>query len=305
MSAPTARNMRLLAQHPLDGFGNCGEGHGHPAHARQAARAVDRPRVGAQERDRRRRDESTQADGARADRPAPRADALELTRPGGRPAGRRLPDAGARPHAGRLRDLRRGGSGQAALDRVLRRLRPGLARRPPPVVRRRRVRAHGGRRRRLHAAQPQGRPVLPHRGRAAAHSARRRSGAGGCRARATATPSRRRRGIRRSTPAIARTTPTSIPSAPTARGSAISTAAPSSSTSPTRPTRDCVARWDYQPPFPGFCHTLLPLLDRGLLVVSDESVRGRGQGLAQARVDSGRPRRDQARCRSAPARCHR
>ena len=33
-----------------------------------------------------------------------------------------------------------------------------------------------------------------------------------------------------------------------------------------------VARWDYQPPFPGFCHTLLPLLDRGLLVVSDESV---------------------------------
>jgi len=33
-----------------------------------------------------------------------------------------------------------------------------------------------------------------------------------------------------------------------------------------------VARWDYQPPFPGFCHTLLPLLDRGFLVVSDESV---------------------------------
>ena len=33
-----------------------------------------------------------------------------------------------------------------------------------------------------------------------------------------------------------------------------------------------VGRWNYQPPFPGFCHTLLPLLDRGLLVVSDESV---------------------------------
>jgi hypothetical protein len=33
-----------------------------------------------------------------------------------------------------------------------------------------------------------------------------------------------------------------------------------------------VSRWDYQPPFPGFCHTLLPLLDRGLLVVSDESI---------------------------------
>ena len=26
MTTPTARNMRLLAQHPLDGFGNCGEG---------------------------------------------------------------------------------------------------------------------------------------------------------------------------------------------------------------------------------------------------------------------------------------
>ena len=26
MKSPTARNMRLLAQHPLDGFGNCGEG---------------------------------------------------------------------------------------------------------------------------------------------------------------------------------------------------------------------------------------------------------------------------------------
>ncbi len=34
-----------------------------------------------------------------------------------------------------------------------------------------------------------------------------------------------------------------------------------------------VSRWDYHPPFPGFCHTVLPLFDRGLLVVSDESVR--------------------------------
>lgn len=33
-----------------------------------------------------------------------------------------------------------------------------------------------------------------------------------------------------------------------------------------------VARWDYPPPFPGFCHTVLPLFGRGLLVVSDESI---------------------------------
>src|SRR5206468_3370132 len=34
-----------------------------------------------------------------------------------------------------------------------------------------------------------------------------------------------------------------------------------------------LGRWDYQPPFPGFCHTVVPLFDRNLLVVSDESVR--------------------------------
>jgi len=33
-----------------------------------------------------------------------------------------------------------------------------------------------------------------------------------------------------------------------------------------------VCRWDYHPPFPGFTHTVLPLFDRGLLVVSDESI---------------------------------
>jgi hypothetical protein len=33
-----------------------------------------------------------------------------------------------------------------------------------------------------------------------------------------------------------------------------------------------ITRWDYHPPFPGFTHTLLPLFDRGLLVVSDESI---------------------------------
>src|SRR5918996_2636985 len=34
-----------------------------------------------------------------------------------------------------------------------------------------------------------------------------------------------------------------------------------------------VSRWQYQPPFPGFCHTVVPLFERGLLVVSDESTR--------------------------------
>ncbi len=37
-----------------------------------------------------------------------------------------------------------------------------------------------------------------------------------------------------------------------------------------------VSRWDYHPPFPGFTHTLLPLLSRGLLIVSDEAVQDDG-----------------------------
>jgi hypothetical protein len=38
-----------------------------------------------------------------------------------------------------------------------------------------------------------------------------------------------------------------------------------------------VAHWNPHPPFPGFTHTVLPLPDRELLIVSDECVRDRGQ----------------------------
>jgi len=38
-----------------------------------------------------------------------------------------------------------------------------------------------------------------------------------------------------------------------------------------------VARWDYQPPFPGFCHTVVPFFERRLLVVSDESTKDAGK----------------------------
>jgi hypothetical protein len=34
-----------------------------------------------------------------------------------------------------------------------------------------------------------------------------------------------------------------------------------------------LGRWDYQPPFPGFCHTVVPFFERGLLVVSDEATK--------------------------------
>jgi hypothetical protein len=37
-----------------------------------------------------------------------------------------------------------------------------------------------------------------------------------------------------------------------------------------------VANWRYSPPFNGFTHTVLPLFDRGLLIVSDECVQNDG-----------------------------
>ena len=72
-----------------------------------------------------------------------------------------------------------------------------------------------------------------------APTVRSRSGAGGFPAPATATPSRRRPGIRSSTPAFAPTTPTSTRAGPIARGSATSTAARSCSTSRTWRVRAC------------------------------------------------------------------
>src|SRR5205823_14596331 len=49
---------------------------------------------------------------------------------------------------------------------------------------------------------------------------------------------------------------------------------------PTRRSSDLpklLGRWDYQPPFPGFCHTVLPLFSKNVLVVSDECIRPGGQ----------------------------
>jgi len=42
-----------------------------------------------------------------------------------------------------------------------------------------------------------------------------------------------------------------------------------------------VSRWDNSPPYPGFTHTVLPLFERDLLVVSDESVRDNGEDWAK------------------------
>ena len=55
-----------------------------------------------------------------------------------------------------------------------------------------------------------------------------------------------------------------------------------------------LCRWDNSPPFSGFTHTVLPLFERELLVVTDESVVDDATGLAEADLDPRRPRGDQS-----------
>jgi hypothetical protein len=38
-----------------------------------------------------------------------------------------------------------------------------------------------------------------------------------------------------------------------------------------------VSRWDNSPPYPGFTHTVLPLFDRNLLIVTDETIKNAAQ----------------------------
>ena len=52
-----------------------------------------------------------------------------------------------------------------------------------------------------------------------------------------------------------------------------------------------VSRWDNSPPYHGFTHTVLPLFDRDLLVVTDECVADDGGRLAEAGLGGRRARR--------------
>ncbi len=144
-----------------------------------------------------------------------------------------------RAEAGGLRAVRHLRAGKAEVDRLLRLLRPALARRAPALVLRRRVRPPGVRRARLPADPSAGRPVLPLHRRAQPVEADR-----GRPLVAARHPQGRRR--RRRPRATRRRRSTGLPrpqhqrlSAAAATGSisAISTAACSSSTSPTRRSR--------------------------------------------------------------------
>ena len=56
-----------------------------------------------------------------------------------------------------------------------------------------------------------------------------------------------------------------------------------------------ISSWTNSPPYTGFMHTVVPLFDRGLMLVTDEFDREQRQGLAEARLDPRRARRDQPR----------
>ena len=56
-----------------------------------------------------------------------------------------------------------------------------------------------------------------------------------------------------------------------------------------------ISSWTNSPPYTGFMHTVVPLFDRGLMLVTDEFNREQRQGLAEAGVDSRRARREQSR----------
>ena len=54
-----------------------------------------------------------------------------------------------------------------------------------------------------------------------------------------------------------------------------------------------ISHWTNSPPYTGFMHTVVPLFDRGLMLVTDESTENNCQGLAEADLGSRRARRDQ------------
>ena len=287
-----AYNMRLIGHHDLDGFGNGGEGMvlqltgDHRRFMYIAHESAPKNFTVVEVTDP--REPKTVV----PDRPAAstdvRSNSLDVV---GDMMAVAYQTTRARPHAGRLRAVRHAATRATPLDLVLRPLRTVLARHALPVVRRRRDGAPEQRRAATSSRQQAGRPVLPDHRRHRPDTPARRSAAGGCPARASAMRSHRPCATSASTPASARTTPTCTRSGPTAATSAISTAARSSSTSRTWRTRSS------QPAgLPSADHRLhahdAAAVQPGSCSSSDEAIGPGRQGLAQAGVGRGHPRRD-------------
>jgi hypothetical protein len=104
----------------------------------------------------------------------------------------------------------------------------------------------------------------------AIRQSRSRSAAGGCPARAKATTSCRRRGTR-STRAFAPTTPTSIRSGRDRCYLAYIDGGMFVLDISDKANPKKISQWTNSPPYTGFMHTVVPLFDRGLMLVTDES----------------------------------
>ena len=53
-----------------------------------------------------------------------------------------------------------------------------------------------------------------------------------------------------------------------------------------------IAHWTNSPPYTGFMHTVVPLFERNLLVVTDESTENAGKDWPKLDLDPRQPRRD-------------
>ena len=295
MAQPEAHNFRLIAHDTLAGFGNVGEGV-----SLQVATGGRRIMWMAHEcapknftaRGRHRSDEAARR---RADRAAASQRAFQLAGGVRRHHGGRVPDRHAWRDAGGDRAVRHLQAGTAAQHQLHRSLRPAVARRAPALVRRRQddplLQRRGG----LHATQPEGRSVSIRAIDVSDPTKPRELGRWWYPGTRGARRARRRcRGIRNSTPAGGRTTPTSIRSGRTARMSAISTVAPCVLDISDIGRAEAGGALEPASAVPRLhCTRVMPLFDRDLLVVSDECVRDEGRRLAEAGLAAGRAARGQ------------
>ena len=292
---PTIRNFKLLAHHELNGFGGMGEGMSIQiakdgrrilwlAHesAPKNFTAVDVS------------DPRTPKIVVQTDLPAA-AHALQLAGDGRRHHGGGLSDAEARPEARGLRAVRHLGAGKAR--------NPSPSSMPPGPARAACTNCGSATARPCtwRPARPTSWPPTRSTTSSTAPSTCAippspwRLAAGGCRARAWATrnrspqrhkPPRYDMGFRAHNTNVYPQRPDRVYLGYIDGGMFILDISDRANPKP-------LCRWDNSPPFCGFTHTVLPLFERELLIVTDEIRGRRRQGLAEADLGPRRPRGDQ------------
>ena len=291
---PVAWNFKLIAQHTLDGFGGMGEGMSIQI-APDGRRIIWLAHESAPEEFHRgRRLRPAQAEGGLPDRPAAGLHALQFAgdhRPGD---GGRLSVPEGQSEARRLRAVRHLEARKAEVDRLCRLLGPAFARRASALVRRWRIRAHGLGRARLRAEPSARRPVLPllRCAQSVEADGDRPLVAPGTRKGDNEPPPARHqkpaldKGNRAHNTNVYPQRPDRMYLAYLDAGMFIMDISDKSKPKP-------ISRFDNSPPYTGFTHTVVPLFDRGLVIMTDESTVRQCRRLAEADLDPRRPRREQ------------